>query len=321
MRGAQLPLFKQEMKISIIGTNGFLSKAIAKYCNGKKYELDLYGLDEPQGHQFDNFYKVNLIKEDLNYDKILSSDIIIIAFGAGIQNNLHDSAQLIYELNVNVPIKICNNLRSRNFQGILISFGSYFEAGDLWADTKITEEELIKSGSEVPNDYSVSKRMLTKFVQSYSKEFTHWHFILPTIYGPDENSMRLIPYTIKGIQAGEDLNFTSGDQIRQYIPVTEIPKIIDLAYHMGMPSGIYNVEGNEIMSVKEIVFTIFKIFGKNMPSNCFGSNSRADASMKYLALDGSKLFNAIGYKDASRLMDNLMQYVGFSRMFNSLSNA
>lgn len=303
------------MKISIIGTNGFLSKAIAKYCNGKKYELDLYGLDEPQGHQFDNFYKVNLIKEDLKYDKILSSDIIIIAFGAGIQNNLHDSSQLIYDLNVDAPIKICNNLRSRNFQGILISFGSYFEAGDLRANTIITEEELINADSEVPNDYSVSKRMLTKFVQSYSREFTHWHFILPTIYGPDENPMRLIPYTINGIQAGEDLHFTSGDQIRQYIPVTEIPKILDLAYHMGMPGGIYNVEGNEIKSVKEIVSTIFNVIGKNVPSNCFGTNKREDVSMKYLALDGSKLFNAIGYKDTSRLVDNVMQYDGFSKTY------
>ena len=49
------------MKISILGTNGFLSTAIAKYANEAGWDLDMYGLDEPVCHKYDNFYKVNLI--------------------------------------------------------------------------------------------------------------------------------------------------------------------------------------------------------------------------------------------------------------------
>ena len=51
------------MKISILGTNGFLSTAIAKYANEAGWYLDMYGLDEPTAHKFDNFYKVNLMDE------------------------------------------------------------------------------------------------------------------------------------------------------------------------------------------------------------------------------------------------------------------
>ena len=43
------------MKISILGTNGFLSTAIAKYANEAGWALDMYGLDEPVGHKYDNF--------------------------------------------------------------------------------------------------------------------------------------------------------------------------------------------------------------------------------------------------------------------------
>lgn len=297
------------MKVSIIGTNGFLSKTIAKYCNSHNYELDMYGLEEPRGHQYDHFCKVDLVNGEIDYDKILYSDIIINAFGAGIQSNLHESARLIYDLNVNVPIKICDTLRLRGFKGIFVSFGSYFETGNVPGRKKITEEELCNSVCDVPNDYAVSKRLLTRFVQSYPRQFTHWHFIIPTIYGPDENPMRLIPYTIHGIQSGEALHFTSGEQCRQYIPVTEIPKILALAYHKCLPDGIYNIEGNETMSVREIVTLIFKTLGKEIPSDCFGTSQRADTGMKYLALDGSRLFNAIGYKDTSKLEDNIKDYL------------
>ena len=41
--------------------------------------------------------------------------------------------------------------------------------------------------------------MLTRFVSAYAHEFIHWHFIIPTIYGPGENVKRLIPYTIQSI--------------------------------------------------------------------------------------------------------------------------
>ena len=65
------------MKISILGTNGFLSTAIAKYANEAEWNLDMYGLDEPTAHKFDNFYKVNLMDTALDCSGLLASDIII----------------------------------------------------------------------------------------------------------------------------------------------------------------------------------------------------------------------------------------------------
>ena len=106
------------MKISILGTNGFLSKAIAKYANNAGWTLDLYGLDEPVGHTFNNFYKVNLMDVELDYTGLLDSDMIIYAIGAGIQANLMEGLNLIYNLNVTVPVSICNKLKEFNYQGL-----------------------------------------------------------------------------------------------------------------------------------------------------------------------------------------------------------
>lgn len=296
------------MKISILGTNGFLSTAIAKYANEAGWNLDMYGLDEPRSHKYDNFYKVNLMDTALDCSGLLASEIIIYAIGAGIQSNLKEGNDLIYNLNVTVPVRICNALKAAGYQGKFITFGSVFEMGETTEERFFTEEDIQTSLAVAPNDYTVSKRMLTRFISSYKHEFTHWHFIIPTIYGESENPKRLIPYTINAIKNGEELHFTAGDQTRQYIHVSEVPRIIDMAYKKNIPSGIYNIQGKETITVKEIVTLIHKVLGKQVAEGCFGSAQRADVGMKYLALDGSKLKTAINFVATIRLEDIIKRY-------------
>lgn len=296
------------MKISILGTNGFLSTAIAQYANEAGWNLDMYGLDEPRSHKYDNFYKVNLMDTALDCSGLLASEIIIYAIGAGIQSNLKEGNDLIYNLNVTVPVRICNALKAAGYQGKFITFGSVFEMGETTEERFFTEEDIQTSLAVAPNDYTVSKRMLTRFISSYKHEFTHWHFIIPTIYGEGENPKRLIPYTINAIKNGEELHFTAGDQTRQYIHVSEVPRMIDMAYKKNIPSGIYNIQGKETITVKEIVTLIHKVLGKQVAEGCFGSAQRADVGMKYLALDGRKLKSLTGFEATVRLEEVIKHY-------------
>lgn len=296
------------MKISILGTNGFLSTAIAKYANEAGWNLDMYGLDEPRSHKYDNFYKVNLMDTALDCSGLLASEIIIYAIGAGIQSNLKEGNDLIYNLNVTVPVRICNALKAAGYRGKFITFGSVFEMGETTEERFFTEEDIQTSLAVAPNDYTVSKRMLTRFISSYKYEFTHWHFIIPTIYGESENPKRLIPYTINAIKKGEELHFTAGDQTRQYIHVSEVPRMIDMAYKKNIPSGIYNIQGKETITVKEIVTLIHKVLGKQVAEGCFGSVQRADVGMKYLALDGRKLKSLTGFEATVRLEEVIKHY-------------
>lgn len=284
------------MKISILGTNGFLSSAIAKYANVVGWSLDMYGLDEPVGHKYNNFYRVNLMDAELECSSLLDSDMIIYAIGAGIQANLKEGFNLIYNLNVTVPVTICNKLKELEYKGIFVTFGSVFEMGETKEERFFIEEDVLTSLCPAPNDYTVSKRMLSKFVSSYKHDFKHWHFYIPTIYGAGENPKRLIPYVINAIRNSDELHFTAGDQTRQYVHVSEIPRMLALAFEKNLPSGLYNIEGKETFTVKEIVTMIHQAMGKEVPDGCFGSVQRADVGMKYLALEGKKLRDSIGFK-------------------------
>lgn len=296
------------MRISILGCNGFLSTAIAKYANQRGWKLDMYGLDKPLGHAYDNFYQVNLMDSELDCSGLLNSDLIIYAIGAGIQSNLKEGYNLIYNLNVTAPVTICNKLKEMGYKGVFVTFGSVFEMGETKEERLFTEQDVLTSTCTAPNDYTVSKRMLSQFVSSYKHDFTHWHFYIPTIYGEAENPKRLIPYTINAIKNGEPLHFTAGDQTRQYVYVDEVPGLLSLAYEKQLPTGVYNIEGKETLTVREIVTKIHHALGKEVPAGCFGTAERADVGMKYLALNGQKLRDAIGFEAKISISDVISRY-------------
>lgn len=297
------------MKISILGCNGFLSTAIAKYANQKGWTLDMYGLDEPQGHKYDKFVQCNLMDSELDCSPLLDSDIVVYAIGAGIQANLKEGFNLIYNLNVTAPVTICNKLKELDYKGVFVTFGSVFEMGETKEEKFFSEEDVLTSTAPAPSDYVVSKRMLTRFVTSYKHDFTHWHFIIPTIYGVGENPKRLIPYVVNAIKNNEELHFTAGDQTRQYVHVSEVPRLLELAYENKLPSGMYNIEGKETMTVKQIVGLIHGAMGKEVPEGCFGSVQRSDVGMKYLALDGKQLEGAIGFEAKTNIIDSITSYI------------
>ena len=296
------------MKISILGCNGFLSTAIAKYANQKGWVLDMYGLDEPLGHKYDKFVQCNLMDAELDCSPLLDSDVVVYAIGAGIQANLKEGFNLIYNLNVTAPVTICNKLKELDFKGVFVTFGSVFEMGETKEEKFFTEEDVLTSTAPAPSDYVVSKRMLSRFVTSYKHNFTHWHFIIPTIYGAGENPKRLIPYVVNAIKNNDELHFTAGDQTRQYVHVSEVPQLLEKAFERKLPSGMYNIEGKETLTVKEIVTEIHRYFGKEVSDGCFGSVNRSDVGMKYLALYGGKLHDATGFNASIKISDVINTY-------------
>ena len=296
------------MKIAIIGKKGFLSTTIAKYAMEKGWTLDMYGLDNPTQHAYTHFYPIDLMSGNLDMDKLCDADIIVYAVGAGIQSNLNESADLIYALNVFAPIRLCDALKRADYKGVFITFGSYFELGETELIIPAKEEDIIYAIAPAPTDYVVSKRMLTRFVSSYKHEYTHWHFILPTIYGPGENPKRLIPYTINAIRNDEELHFTSGEQVRQYLYVGDVAVAIEKAHDSQLVSGVYNLAGKETLSVRQLVLQILRVMDMEIPDECFGSASRTDVSMKSLVLDGHKIKNQIGFEPKTQISQIIDKY-------------
>ena len=301
------------MKISIIGANGMLSVALTKYYNAKKgVTVDVYGLDVPKGYECDNFYQVNLLKDKLDYDKLVASDVIVYASGAGVQAALQTDSSLMYALNVNAPIEMTLQLKKHNYKGIYVSFGSYMEIGLNMEDGKaFTEDEVICSTLPVTNDYGLSKRLYGRYMMDFSADFTFYHFIIPNMFSEDDlkPGTRLVPYTLQYLQdynVGKNTqnpSFSAGLQTRQFITLEEMIHTVYKAVCKHIVSGIYNMGGGEFLSIRNLIERLFAIYNVPCKDEFFGQEVRRDGDIKSLRIDGSKLMNELGVLPNSKIED------------------
>ena len=292
------------MRIAIIGANGMLSVALTKYFYGRTdTTVVVYGLDVPQGYECDDFYEINLLKQNLDYNEITKSDVIIYASGAGVQAALNTDSALMYALNVTAPIDITLGLKKAGFKGIYVSFGSYMEIGINDEEGKaFNEEDIVCSPLPVSNDYALSKRLYGRYMRDFKADFTFYHFILPNMFSEDDlkPGTRLVPYTLKYLQdytAGNPVDepkFSAGTQTRQFITLEEMIQTVDKAFVAHIPSGLYCVGGGEFLSIRSLIERLFTIYGVPCKDEFFGQSVRRDGDIKSLRLDGSKLKKEIG---------------------------
>jgi len=280
------------MKVLIIGSNGLIASAVGRYCHAHHHSVDVVGRSRPLLYPCDRYAIADLLRtkpSELDGIDLKQYDLIVYAAGAGVQSYLRENPDQIYALNVAFPIGLLSHLKKINYMGTAVTFGSYFEIGENSQHKEWTEEEILSSLRHVPNDYCVSKRILTRFASSCDVDFKYYHFILPTVYAEYESSNRLIPYTISAVRSGTKGQYTSGEQTRQYVHADDVANVIFKMIASCAPSGTYNMPAGDTMTVKDIVETIYRVMNTPMPNGLFGTTSRDDSGMTDLRIDCTKI--------------------------------
>lgn len=293
------------MRICLIGSNGLLASAIGRLVSQLQEELIVIGRSHPNKFYCNKFISLNLLTDIIPISECLESDVVIYAAAAGVQSNAQSDSKDIYMLNAYIPLLLAEQLRVKNYKGLFISFGSYFEIGCNIQDRHYNEEEVIGAQMPVVNTYCVSKRLLTRYFDSCLSGLRFLHLILPTIYGPQESKQRLIPYLINSIKTGSSICLTDGSQVRQYLFVDDFVKLLYQMISKKEIHGIYNIPCAETLTVKEVASVIHTYFEKPMESDVFGLAERADQQMKILKLSSEKLisiFNVPTFQSISTII-------------------
>lgn len=278
------------MKIAIIGANSFLATYVISELHKEVFDLTLFGVRTIEKYSSYEFVIFSFPDSIFDYSLLLDHDAIVYTAGAGIQANLKESAELVYELNAFTPIKIINYLNENNFKGKFITFGSYFEIGNETEEKFYSEDDISIVNNPVPNNYAASKRLLTRFYNSAPLSINYYHLLLPNIYGKGENPNRLIPYLINALANNTEIKLTSGSQVRQYIHVNDVACTVKDILLNDYKQGLYNLTNEQSFSVKAIVSLVFKLTNTQLTpdENMFGKNRRTDTQMAYLLLNNKK---------------------------------
>lgn len=299
------------MKVLIVGGgSGMLSNSIGSFLKRFGYFVAVIGRSTPSTFVPDIFIKKDLLKEDIYATEVVDFDVIIYAAGAGVQAAVSVEADIIYAMNLQVPIKLSLLLNKCNYQGVFVSFGSYMEIGCNNELYKLfNENDLIYSTLPVPNDYVLSKRLFTHYINDANFIFKNYHFILPNLFARTETGTRLVPYIsnyLKEKKRGCDVTsprFSSGSQVRQYVFIEEVIWVIVKCIEQTVASGVYNIGGGEIATIREFITGMFISFNEKVDEQMFGKEIRRDNDILSLSLDNTKLLKAINFSPKVRITD------------------
>jgi nucleoside-diphosphate-sugar epimerase len=300
------------MKIAIIGGNSFLGKQLFLRLLKSNYQVSLHIFGSSiEAKWIENnsitFHQYVFPISTLDYILLSSFDAIYFCSATGVQSNMVVSEEMIYGLNTYEPIKVAIELEKNYFRGKFITFGSYFEIGSNTIEKAFTENEVVFAQGNVPNHYCNSKRMLSRYVSGNLHKINWFHFVLPTIYGPTENSMRLIPYLINAILNNEPIKVTSGTQLRQYIHVEDVIDLITMILQENIHCTIYNVAPDNSISIKGLIDTIFDTMNYNAEN--VSIINRVDENMKFLALDTTKTKETFNWQPKISLIEGIKTYL------------
>ncbi len=159
-------------------------------------------------------------------------------------------------------------------------------------DLFFTEETPIHTSSP----YSSSKASADLFVMAYYRTFG----VPVTIsrcsnnYGPYHFPEKLIPLIISRALANEELPvYGKGENVRDWLYVTDHCTAIDLIIHKGRVGEVYNVGGHNEKTNLEVVKTILKALDKPESLIKFVTD-RPGHDMRY-AIDPTKLETELGW--------------------------
>jgi dTDP-glucose 4,6-dehydratase len=161
-----------------------------------------------------------------------------------------------------------------------------------------------------PNSpYSASKASSDMIVRSYQETYGLDSVITncSNNYGPKQHDEKLIPTIIRKALAGENIPiYGDGKNIRDWLYVLDHCKGIDLVYHEGVKSNVYNIGGRNERTNLQIVDAICTILDEKVPSQeninkksykelITFVEDRAGHDRRY-AIDATKLEEKLGWK-------------------------
>ena len=160
-------------------------------------------------------------------------------------------------------------------------------------DLFFTEETPLHTSSP----YSSSKASADLFVLAY-----HRTFGLPVTisrcsnnYGPYHFPEKLIPLIISRALADEELPvYGKGENVRDWLHVSDHCEAIDLILHKGRDGEVYNVGGHNERTNLEVVKTILKALNK--PESLIRFVTDRPGHDRRYAIDPTKLETELGWK-------------------------
>lgn len=279
-------------KILVTGATGFIGRNLVENLK-EKFKVYALILDEKEKNvipQIDYilwktfFDRENEIKT-LDGKKLGKIDTVIHLASYGVNPKDNDIDKMI-ESNINLTKDLILNLERVSCKNIIFT-GSGFEYGDK-GKVKLKEDMELNPfslyGATKVSAFLIGKKLCESLGINYI------NLRLFNIFGEYEGNNRLIPQIINNYLEGKELNFTAGNQVRDYLYIKDIIEVYEIILEKNIYNNeTYNVCSSEEVTIKEFITKVADTIGINKDSLNFGTIPSRKEEALYIVGDNSKL--------------------------------
>ncbi len=241
------------MKILVTGSTGFIGNAVIAELLSQNIAVVATSREETKAKKYNWYEKVEYIESDLLalhpknfYEEFRKPTHVIHLAWEGLPNY---KDWFHFERNLPHSYHFLKNLVENGLQNLTVT-GTCFEYGMVNGCL----HEAMPTNPQ--NPYGLAKDSLRKylfFLQQKMSFRLQWVRLF-YMYGQGQSEKSILSQLDKALQRGDKVfNMSGGEQLRDYLPVSEVAKrIVQLAIHP-TTNGIYNCCSGQPISIRKLV--------------------------------------------------------------------
>ena len=242
-------------KILIIGGTGFLGYHLAKKCLLKKWKVTSISTNKPKKIRFlpkVKYLLLDITKKKHILKKIKSDYDFVVNFGGYVN---HSEKSKTYKSHYIGCKNLADIFKDRKIK-LFIQIGSSVEYGDVKSPQKECSKTDIK---KLKSTYGRAKLMATNYLLKLNKKLNFPCTILRLylVYGPYQDTNRLIPHTLSECLNNNTFDCSAGKQYRDFLFVDDLIKAIFKCFNNKKSIGeIINIGTGKPQNIKKIILFI-----------------------------------------------------------------
>ncbi len=247
------------MKVVITGAKGFIGRELISQC--KEREIEVVGIDVIESSE-KNYYKADITSKEISEIIPEGTDAIIHLAALSRDPDCRDKAYDCFNLNVMGSLNLIEAAQKKNAKQFIF-------ASSEWVYDNFTESEIKNEDSLINIANHKSEYALSKLVSEANLRQKYQHGFCPVtilrfgiIYGPRKTNWSAVESLFNAVKTKEEITVGSLKTGRCFIHVSDIALgIIKSISLEGF--NVINLQGNRLITLKDIIETSKKILNKN----------------------------------------------------------
>jgi len=291
-------------KVLVTGGTGFLGFHLLKEL--KNFNYSLYSLSKKKQKKIRKISGIKYIVCDVTNKTQLKKKLkydfnYVINFSGYVDHSNKSKTTNSHYYGCKNLLNIFKNKNINHF----IQIGSSLEYGSVKSPHK--EDSFCRP----KENYGFAKFQATKYLKKIGKKFKISFTILRLyqVYGPNQTNNRLIPIVINSCLKDKKFSCTSGKQIRDFLYVDDLIKLIIKIIKKKPRNKIYNVGAGNKLKVKKVIELINKMTGSGEP--LFGKIKMRKDEMNNNFPDISKIKKEYNWKPNTNIRSGIRNTISF----------